>query len=60
LIVSFVVTTRNSGTEPKLKYYTELNGSDRILVDSTLTAVKEAVISECLQPVENDLAPPDD
>eukprot|EP01096_Ripella_sp_DP13-Kostka_P000575 TRINITY_DN10628_c0_g1_i1.p1 TRINITY_DN10628_c0_g1~~TRINITY_DN10628_c0_g1_i1.p1 ORF type:complete len:590 (+),score=245.02 TRINITY_DN10628_c0_g1_i1:27-1796(+) len=55
-----VVTLRGSGTEPKLKYYTELNGNDRIIVDGTLTAVKESVIVELLQPVENGLLPPED
>ena len=49
-----------SGTEPKLKYYCELNGADRAEVDRQLTGVKEGIIHELLQPAENGLLPPND
>ncbi|EFA79896.1 phosphoglucomutase [Heterostelium album PN500] len=55
-----IATLRGSGTEPKLKYYVEMIGSDRQLVESTLSQLVEQVINQFLRPVENELTPPKD
>ena len=53
-----VVTIRGSGTEPKLKYYAELHGSDPVHVAQTLANVVQAIITEFIQPEQNGLRPP--
>ena len=47
-----VFTLRASGTEPKLKYYSELAGplADRARVDAELAAVVDAAIATLVQP----------
>jgi phosphomannomutase len=45
-----VVTLRTSGTEPKIKYYTELKGSDYASTWSELSEVVDSIISELLRP----------
>jgi len=55
-----VITLRGSGTEPKLKYYCEMKGTDPEATQKELDAVLAAVIKEYLQPEENDLKPPAD
>jgi len=53
-----VATLRGSGTEPKLKYYVELSGSDPVWVEKTLQDMVHAIIDICLKPKENNLQPP--
>eukprot|EP01097_Dermamoeba_algensis_P010286 TRINITY_DN752_c0_g1_i1.p1 TRINITY_DN752_c0_g1~~TRINITY_DN752_c0_g1_i1.p1 ORF type:complete len:315 (-),score=90.65 TRINITY_DN752_c0_g1_i1:73-1017(-) len=56
-----VCTLRGSGTEPKLKYYTELSGqSDSHSITSTLDDMVRHIIDNFLQPDQNDLVPPRD
>merc|ERR1712232_66631 len=55
-----VITLRGSGTEPKLKYYCELAGTDKEKTTEELNNLVAAVIKEYLQPEENDLEPPSD
>eukprot|EP01094_Clydonella_sp_ATCC50884_P030324 TRINITY_DN9870_c0_g1_i1.p1 TRINITY_DN9870_c0_g1~~TRINITY_DN9870_c0_g1_i1.p1 ORF type:complete len:619 (-),score=204.08 TRINITY_DN9870_c0_g1_i1:92-1948(-) len=52
-----VITVRGSGTEPKLKYYTELPGKyeEREQVKATLQAMVNAVVETYMRPEENDL-----
>mmetsp|Transcript_4692 Transcript_4692/g.7048 ORF Transcript_4692/g.7048 Transcript_4692/m.7048 type:complete len:616 (+) Transcript_4692:886-2733(+) len=51
-----VVTLRGSGTEPKLKYYSELSGSNKQQVSKELSElVQQAVIETFLQPEKNNL-----
>ncbi|KAI5752952.1 hypothetical protein M8J77_022222 [Diaphorina citri] len=56
-----VATLRTSGTEPKIKYYTELVASpdlkDKNELNHTLNEMVEAIVSEFLQPEENGLTP---
>eukprot|EP01114_Cavostelium_apophysatum_P020958 TRINITY_DN7176_c0_g1_i1.p1 TRINITY_DN7176_c0_g1~~TRINITY_DN7176_c0_g1_i1.p1 ORF type:complete len:607 (-),score=197.81 TRINITY_DN7176_c0_g1_i1:64-1842(-) len=57
-----VGTLRGSGTEPKLKYYVELNGNydEAEKVRKTLDDVVDAMIKQLLQPEKNGLTPPKD
>lgn len=55
-----VATLRGSGTEPKLKYYVELNGEDPEAVRKELDEVVDAIIHQLLQPSKNGLLPPKD
>ena len=55
-----VATLRTSGTEPKIKYYTELIGEPGVSVDresfsSTLSNIVNSMVSELLQPEINNL-----
>eukprot|EP00123_Amoebidium_parasiticum_P017767 comp23982_c0_seq1/m.42575 comp23982_c0_seq1/g.42575 ORF comp23982_c0_seq1/g.42575 comp23982_c0_seq1/m.42575 type:complete len:606 (-) comp23982_c0_seq1:310-2127(-) len=55
-----VVTVRGSGTEPKLKYYSEMTGKitceeDKDKVAAELQEVVNAIISDFLHPQENGL-----
>jgi len=45
-----VLTLRTSGTEPKIKYYTELKGSDYASTWSELSELVDSIISELLRP----------
>jgi len=45
-----VATLRGSGTEPKLKYYVELSGTDRVHVITTLADIVNHIIDTCLKP----------
>jgi len=56
--IGCVATLRGSGTEPKLKYYTELNGNDSVQVQAILEDIVSSVIETCLRPTENDLLSP--
>lgn len=53
-----VLTIRTSGTEPKVKYYSELTGKDGAECRRELQALVKAVVEECLQPEINGLKPP--
>ena len=55
-----IITLRGSGTEPKLKYYCELRGTDPEATQKELDSVLAAVIAEYLQPEKNDLKAPAD
>jgi len=50
-----VANLRGSGTEPKLKYYVELHGSDKDAVTATLLEMVKTIVLECLQPERNGL-----
>lgn len=54
-----VCTLRTSGTEPKIKYYSELCADpeikDKSTIESTLTEMVNAICQEYLQPQENNL-----
>ncbi|KAL1462742.1 hypothetical protein WDU94_014555 [Cyamophila willieti] len=56
-----VATLRTSGTEPKIKYYTELVAKpelkDREELTKTLDEMVNAIVSEYLQPEQNGLTP---
>ncbi|PSN50266.1 Phosphoglucomutase-2 [Blattella germanica] len=56
-----VTTLRTSGTEPKIKYYTELCASptekDLKVIQATLDEMVGAIVEEFLQPEENGLIP---
>jgi phosphomannomutase len=66
LFITFYVETggcatgRGCVTEPKLKYYVELRGSDRAAVSKNLARMVESIITQCLQPSKFDLKPPAD
>lgn len=52
------VTLRTSGTEPKIKYYTEiadLTGMDRHMLQGKLTSFVDALVDEMLQPAAHGL-----
>ncbi|KAL3900974.1 MAG: hypothetical protein SGCHY_000958 [Lobulomycetales sp.] len=53
-----VITLRTSGTEPKLKYYSELAGPDKDVVQRQLHALVEEFCRVTLKPVENGLSGP--
>lgn len=57
-----IVTLRGSGTEPKLKYYSELSGpySDSIKIQNILNEIVEAVIEHLLKPKFYGLKYPND
>lgn len=54
-----VCTLRTSGTEPKIKYYTEICADpeikDRTTIENTLQEMVDAICQEFLQPEENKL-----
>lgn len=55
-----VATLRTSGTEPKIKYYTELIGEPGVSVDreafsKTLSSIVSSLVTELLQPEVNNL-----
>jgi phosphomannomutase len=52
------ITIRTSGTEPKVKYYSELTGTDHARVTKELGELVETVIETCLEPSVNGLLPP--
>jgi len=53
------ITIRTSGTEPKIKFYTELRTppgtSDQDAAKRTLKEMVDAMVQEFLQPTENEL-----
>ena len=54
-------TLRTSGTEPKIKFYTEIAGrpgQQRGELDAVLHAFVDAMVAEMLQPEENGLLKP--
>ena len=51
-----IATIRPSGTEPKIKYYIEMPGSNPDDARETLSRVAAAVIEHMLQPSENNLS----
>lgn len=59
-----VATLRTSGTEPKIKYYTELCASptqkDEKEIQNVLTEMVDALVLEFLQPNQNGLVPKSD
>lgn len=55
-----VVTLRGSGTEPKLKYYSELSDDTPEKARKELDELIQAVISEFLKPEAHGLVPPKD
>lgn len=59
-----IVTLRTSGTEPKIKYYSEYcatpEETDWELIKSTLPEIVDGIVEEMLQPVENELIPRSD
>lgn len=50
-----VANLRGSGTEPKLKYYVELHGSDKEAVTAELLDMVKTIVLECLEPESNGL-----
>lgn len=48
-------TVRGSGTEPKIKWYAEMSGSDRAATEAKVAALVESIIEEMLQPAKNGL-----
>lgn len=48
-----VLTLRTSGTEPKIKWYSELRGADAEEARALLGEVVTAVVEEMLQPERN-------
>ncbi len=55
-----VATLRGSGTEPKLKYYTDLRGDDPVTTKQTLDSMVDAIIAQLLQPEKFNLEKPKD
>lgn len=53
-----IVTLRTSGTEPKIKYYTELKGSEYLSTWNELSELVDSVITEFLRPSEYGLLAP--
>jgi len=53
-----VATLRGSGTEPKLKYYTDMKGVDPKETKKTLDDIVEAIIEQLLEPEKNQLEKP--
>lgn len=50
------MTLRTSGTEPKIKYYSELGGAKtRAEAVDSLASVVAAMVEDLLRPVENNL-----
>jgi phosphomannomutase len=54
-----IITLRGSGTEPKLKYYSELPGA-KGESDAVLKEMIEAMVTTFLKPEKNGLVPPSD
>lgn len=52
---SCVITLRTSGTEPKIKYYTEFKGNSLEQATASLAKVVAGMIEELLQPKQNSL-----
>jgi phosphomannomutase len=55
------VTLRTSGTEPKIKFYTEIAGTpgmSRASVSESLIVFVEALVAEMIQPKLHNLARP--
>ena len=48
-------TLRGSGTEPKIKWYAEMEGTVREATEAQLQGLVDALISEMLRPTENGL-----
>lgn len=62
---SIVVTLRTSGTEPKIKYYSEMKASaaddaGRASVNFALRSTVDALVSQLLRPEEHGLQPKSD
>jgi phosphoglucomutase len=55
-----VFTLRTSGTEPKVKYYSEIKGADKEKAQKDLDATIESMIRELLDPEKNGLIPQSD
>lgn len=55
-----VVTLRGSGTEPKLKYYCEMSGSDPVATEKELNDLVENIITHFLQPNKYEIFRPTD
>lgn len=53
-------TLRNSGTEEKIKWYTEVNDKDKKVAEEKLNNFVKVIIHELIQPQENNLKPPPD
>jgi len=52
------VTIRGSGTEPKLKYYIEINPKTRDNWEEEFEKLSRAVVDNLLRPKENGLVEP--
>lgn len=50
-----IATIRASGTEPKLKYYVEVVGTDAAEARSKMDAMTAAVVENFLKPEQNNL-----
>jgi len=55
-----VATLRGSGTEPKLKYYTDMRGEDPESTKNILNDMVQAIIHQLLEPEKNGLEKPKD
>jgi phosphomannomutase len=55
-----ILTLRGSGTEPKIKYYSELQGTDVDATNKELAELVQAVIHDFLRPEANGLVKPSD
>lgn len=49
------MTLRTSGTEPKIKYYSEMKGSDATQTAKLLAITIESMVQDLLQPEVNGL-----
>ncbi|ORX85444.1 hypothetical protein K493DRAFT_319967 [Basidiobolus meristosporus CBS 931.73] len=52
---SLVITLRTSGTEPKIKWYSEMTGPDRDQVRKELDALVKVITDDLLEPSVNNL-----
>jgi phosphoglucomutase len=55
-----VFTLRTSGTEPKIKYYSEIQGADKEKAQKDLDQTIKCMIQELLMPEKNGLIPQSD
>jgi len=55
-----VATLRGSGTEPKLKYYVELSGTDKTKTIQILDDIVHKMVQQFLEPEKNGLEKPKD